>query len=94
MKTKVNPDFKFEFETDAELEKAQMTGYVPLCDIVRITFHHSGFDTTIDYPVKSRETYIKDLEKLNNIDDVEILKVYQDKWYYDINEYDKINEQD
>lgn len=87
MKPTINPDFKFEFETDEELEKAQMTGYVPLCDIVRINFFHKGFDTNIDYPVKSRETYIKDLEKLNSIDDVEILKVYQDKWYYDINEH-------
>ena len=66
MKTKVNPDFKFEFETDEELEKAERTGYVPLCDIVRISFYHNEHEVEIDYPVKSRETYIRDLEKLNN----------------------------
>ena len=37
---------------------------------------------------KSRETYIKDLEKLNNDKNITILNVYQDKWYYDINEHD------
>lgn len=88
MKTKVNPDFKFEFETDEELEKAERTGYIPLCDIVRISFFHNEHDLEIDYPVKSRETYIRDLEKLNNDKNITILNVYQDKWYYDINEHD------
>lgn len=84
----VNPDFKFKFETDEELKKAQMANYIPLCDIVRINFYNKKHQIKIDHPVKSREAYIRDFETLNNDDNITILNVYQDKWYYDINEHD------
>ena len=41
-KVEINPDFKFEFETEKELFKAQMSGYIDLCDVVRICYKHVG----------------------------------------------------
>ena len=86
-KIQVNPDFKFQFETEKELHKAKALGYIDLCDIVRICVKHIDVDYTVDYPVKSREDYLNEIERINNNDNIELINVYQDKWYYDIAEY-------
>ena len=41
-KVEVNPDFKFEFETEKELFSAQMSGYIDVCDVVRICYKQIG----------------------------------------------------
>lgn len=83
-----NPNFKFAFETEDDLWKAKMGGYIPLCDIVRINIRNLTTNNTLDYPVTSREQYINALKAYKERDDVEILNVYQDKWCYNINDYD------
>jgi hypothetical protein len=86
-KVEINPDFKFKFETEKELFNAQMSGYIELCDVVRICIKYVGSKGSVDYPLKSREDYIKAIESYNNREDVEVLEVYQDKWFYDRNDY-------
>ena len=86
-KVEINPDFKFEFETEKELSSAQMSGYIDVCDVVRICYRYVGSKGSIDRPLKSREDYINTIELYNNSEDIEILEVYQDKWFYDRNDY-------
>jgi hypothetical protein len=86
-KVEVNPDFKFRFETEKELSEAKMNGYIDLCDVVRINVRYKDDGTQVDSPYTSREEYIKVLELFNNREDVEILKVYQDKWMWDVMDY-------
>lgn len=82
-----NPNFKFHFETDEDLWSAKSTGYIPLCDVVRIKIKDLSSGNILDYPIKTRESYISKLETYKNRKDVEIVDVYQDKWMYDINDY-------
>jgi len=83
-----NLDFKFEFETDKDLFKAELTGYIPLCDVVRIKIKELSTNNITDYPLKSKEAYLKALQLYKSKDDIEILDVYQDKWMYDIKDYE------
>jgi ribosomal protein L21E len=83
-------DFKFTFETNEDLAKAESTGYVPDYDIVRIEVD-LGDGNTVDFPVKTREQYANELETRGD----KIMNAYQDKMYFDINEYatDEDNEE-
>ena len=77
--------FTFTFETEAEYWAAEKTGYIPEFDIVRMTVKVSD-NMQVDFPVKSRESLVKELARIEN-DSQEIVSVYQDKHYFDVQEY-------
>jgi hypothetical protein len=85
-KVEINPDFKFRFETEEELFDAKRTGYIDLCDVVRICVKYKN-GPKVDSPYTSREEYIKAIDFFNSRKDVEIMEVYQDKWMWDSNDY-------
>jgi hypothetical protein len=78
----------FPFSTEEEHNKARFSGYIPLCDVVRIKIKDIVAERTIDYPVHSREQYSKELRKLTLLPQIQVLDIYQDKLYYDILEQD------
>jgi hypothetical protein len=81
-------DFNFTFETEADYEKAKSSGYITTFDVVRIKIKDIVAERTIDYPIHSREQYSKELRKLTLLPQIQVLDIYQDKLYYDIEEYD------
>lgn len=74
----------FTFKTEDEYLSARSSGYIDDYDVVRIQVSMGG--RTVDYPLHSEEEYIKDIKRLKEIG-ADIQKVYQDKMYYDIQEY-------
>lgn len=85
-KIEVNPDFKFSFETNEQLRDAELSGHIDLYDIVRICVKMDN-GNQIDFPLKSREDYINEINKINNDDSLEVIEVYQDKHMYDVYDY-------
>jgi len=81
-------EFNFTFETEVDYEKAKSSGYIRTFDIVRIKIKDVVVGNTIDYPVYSKEGYKKELQKLVLLPQIQVLDIYQDKLYYDIEEYD------
>jgi hypothetical protein len=76
------PEFKFTYETDAEYEAAQRTGYIESFDCVRVTIKHSQ-GGEIDFPVKSRE----ELNKVLDFHGSSIYDVYPTVHSYDVQDY-------
>jgi hypothetical protein len=81
----VQPPFKFTFKTNNDLARAEAKGYVEEYDIVRFKVkHEDGYQ--IDFPAKTEEDYVKQLREIPKRGGT-ILNVYQDKMYFDIEEY-------
>ncbi len=85
-KIEINPDFKFSFENDAQLFNAERSGYIELYDIVRVCLKLDN-DNSIDFPLKSREDYINQVNRINNDDAIVSVEFYQDKHMYDVQDY-------
>lgn len=75
-------DFKFTFETEAELWKAQATGYIDEYDCVRVEVKHAEGGST-DFPVKSREELANIIERHGSA----IVKIYPTVHSYDVMDY-------
>lgn len=73
---------KFTYQTIAEYEAAQRTGYIESFDCVRVTVKHSQ-GGEIDFPVKSRE----ELNKVLDFHGSSIYDVYPTVHSYDVQDY-------
>lgn len=73
----------FTFETNHELMRAQMQGYVSEYDIIRMVVKYAD-GSTVDFPVKTLEEYYEMLEYHNG----HIDNVYPAVHYYDVAEYE------
>jgi len=85
-KVEINPDFKFSFENDAQLFNAERSGYIELYDIVRVCLKLDN-GNSIDFPLKSREDYINQVNRINNDAAIVSAEFYQDKHMYDVQDY-------
>ena len=85
-KIEINPDFKFSFENDAQLFNAERSGYIELYDIVRVCLKLDN-GNSIDFPLKSREDYTNQVNRINNDDAIVSVEFYQDKHMYDVQDY-------
>ena len=87
-KIKTNPDFKFTFDSDVELRRAQMTGYIESYDMVRICVKRLDNGNQIDFPLKTREDYFNEVARLNErFNEYDMVEIYQDTHMYDIQDY-------
>ena len=87
-KIKINPDFKFTFDSDVELRRAQMTGYIESYDMVRICVKRLDNGNQIDFPLKTREDYFNEVARLNErSNEYDMVEIYQDTHMYDIQDY-------
>ena len=75
-------EFKFTFETEDEQFAAERTGYIESYDCVRMEVTKHG--STIDFPVKNRESYHR---LLNSLRKDQINKIYPTVHSYDIYDY-------
>ena len=85
-KIEVNPNYKFTFDNDVELRNAEMTGYIESYDIVRVCLKLDN-GNSIDFPLKSREDYVNQVNRINNDDTSVSAEFYQDKHMYDVCDY-------
>ena len=87
-KIKINPDYKFTFDTEVQLSRAQMTGYIESYDMVRICVKRLDNGNQIDFPLKTREDYYNEVARLNErSNDYDMVEIYQDTHMYDIQDY-------
>lgn len=85
-KIKINPNYKFTFDNNVELRNAEMTGYIESYDIVRVCLKLDN-GNSIDFPLKSREDYVNQVNRINNDDTIVSAEFYQDKHMYDVCDY-------
>jgi len=57
-----------------------------LYDIVRVCLKLDN-GNSIDFPLKSREDYINQVNRINNDDAIVSAEFYQDKHMYDVQDY-------
>lgn len=81
----------FTFKTDNDYQRARRTGYIDDYDVVRIEVRHPS-GGGVDFATHSEEEYFQALDKIKKSGS-EIVKTYQDKMYYDINDYYDPNEE-
>lgn len=81
-----NTEFKFTFEKESNYISARCTGYIDMFDIVRMKVAYDD-GHTVDFPVYSKEEYEEYLRSMPYRDG-KIVKVYQDKHYYDVADYE------
>ena len=81
----------FAFKTDNDYQRARRTGYIDDYDVVRIEVKHPS-GGGVDFATHSEEEYFQALDKIKKSGS-EIVKTYQDKMYYDINDYYDPNEE-
>jgi hypothetical protein len=87
-KIKINPDYKFTFDTETQHSRAQMTGYIESYDIVRICVRRLDNGNQVDFPLKNREDYYNEVARLNErASEFEMVEIYQDTLTYDIQDY-------
>jgi hypothetical protein len=87
-KIKINSNFKFTFDNDAQLSNAERSGYIESYDIVRICVKRLDNGNQIDYPIKTREDYIKTVSRLNErANEFDMVEIYQDTHMFDIQDY-------
>jgi len=87
-KIKINPDFKFTFDSDVELRRAQMTGYIESYDMVRICVKRLDNGNQIDFPLKTREDYFNEVARLNErSNEYDMVEIYQDTHSFDMYDY-------
>lgn len=81
-----NTKLKFRFKTEAEYMSARVMGYIEEYDMARFdVLYNSG--STIDFPVHSEEEYLKELDRLQNDNNVKNIRVYHSTHWYDIEDY-------
>ena len=85
-KIEINPDFKFSFENDAQLSNAERSGYIESYDIVRVCLKLDN-GNSIDFPLKSREDYINQVNRINNDDAIISAEFYPAEHMYDVQDY-------
>ena len=85
-KIEVNPDFKFSFENDSQLRKAEMYGFIESYDIVRVCIKLDN-GNQIDFPLKSKEDYIAQINRINNDDSIVSAEFYQHEHMFDAQDY-------
>lgn len=75
----------FTFKTDNDYHNARSSGYIDDYDIVRIEVKHPS-GGGVDFATHSEEEYFEALRRIRE-SGAEIVRTYQDKMYYDINDY-------
>lgn len=85
-KIEINPDFKFTFNSEAQLDRAQMSGYIESYDIVRVCLKLDN-GNQIDFPLKSKEDYINQVNRINNDDAIVSAEFYSAEHMYDVQDY-------
>lgn len=75
----------FTFKTDNDYHNARSSGYIDDYDIVRIEVKHPS-GGGVDFATHSEEEYFEALKRIRE-SGAEIVRTYQDKMYYDINDY-------
>jgi hypothetical protein len=84
----INSNFKFTFDNDAQLSNAERSGYIESYDIVRICVKRLDNGNQIDYPIKTREDYMKTVSRLNErSNEYDMIEIYQDTHMFDIQDY-------
>ena len=76
-------DYKFTFETQQELWRAESSGYIPDYDCVRVEIRHPQ-GGGVDFPCKSREDFLRVMAERGH----QIVKVYPTIHWYDWQDYD------
>jgi len=79
----IENDYKFTFETNQDLMRAQWSGYIPEYDIVRMVVKYAD-GSTLDFPVKTLEEYNEMLAYHNG----RIENIYPAVHMYDIKDYE------
>jgi cell division septal protein FtsQ len=87
-KIKINSNFKFTFDNDAQLSNEERSGYIESYDIVRICVKRLDNGNQVDYPIKTREDYMKTVSRLNEkSNEYDMIEIYQDTHMFDIQDY-------
>jgi hypothetical protein len=81
----------FTFKTDNDYHNARSSGYIDDYDVVRIEVRHPS-GGGVDFATHSEEEYFEAIDRIKKSGS-EIVKTYQDKMYYDINDYYDPNEE-
>ena len=87
-KIKINPNFKFTFDTDVELRRAELSGYIESYDMVRICVQRLDNGNQVDFPIKSREDYFETVSNLNErTNEYDMVEIYQDTHSFNMYDY-------
>ena len=87
-KIKINSNFKFTFDTDVDLRRAELTGYIESYDMVRICVKRLDNGNQVDFPIKSREDYFDQVASLNErFNEYDMVEIYQDTHSFDMYDY-------
>jgi len=87
-KIKINPDFKFTFDSDVDLRRAELTGYIESYDMVRICVKRLDNGNQVDFPIKTREDYFETVASLNErSNEYDMVEIYQDTHMFDMYDY-------
>jgi hypothetical protein len=87
-KIKINSNFKFTFDTDVELRRAEFTGHIESYDMVRICVKRLDNGNQVDYPLKSREDYFETVASLNErSNEYDMVEIYQDTHSFSMYDY-------
>lgn len=87
-KIRISPSFKFTFDNDSQLRRAEMTGYIESYDMIRICIKRLDTGCQLDFPIKSREDYFETVASLNErASEFELVEIYQDTHMFDIGDF-------
>jgi hypothetical protein len=87
-KIKINSNFKFTFDTDVELRRAEFSGYIESYDMVRICVKRLDNGNQVDFPIKTREDYFETVTSLNErSNEYDMVEIYQDTHSFDMYDY-------
>jgi hypothetical protein len=75
-------EFNFTYQTCEDQYEAERTGYIESYDCVRVEVRHPE-GGIIDFPVKSRESYMKTVEAYGE----RLVKTYPTVHSYDLQDY-------
>jgi len=87
-KIKINTNFKFTFDSDVELRRAQLSGYIESYDMVRICVKRLDNGNQVDFPINTREDYFNQVASLNErFNEYDMVEIYQDTHSFDMYDY-------
>ena len=87
-KIKINSNYKFTFDTDVDLRRAELTGYIESYDMVRICVKQIDNGNQVDFPIKTREDYFETVASLNErSNEYDMVEIYQDTHSFDMYDY-------
>ena len=87
-KIKINSNFKFTFDNDVDLRRAEFTGYIESYDMVRICVKRLDNGNQVDFPIKTREDYFDQVASLNErSNEYDMVEIYQDTHSFDMYDY-------